>query len=125
MKVKILMSMLLIFSLLSCKDDKKAAEADQTTVKTEVANPNAIQLTNLSDSNWAAGVGVKFDMFLTDYSKEKEALIKKGHALKFNDGSSIPYIGYDVVDKFIQIKVAQKASDFKDIAQFPNTIIIE
>lgn len=124
MKVNILMSMLLIFSLLSCKDDKKTAETDQTAVKTEVAT-NVIKLTNLTDANWAAGVGIKYDMFLTDYSKEKEELIKNGHSLKFSDGSSIPYVGYDVADKFIQIKVGQKASDFKDVAQFPNAITVE
>lgn len=127
MRIKILMSMLLVLSLLSCKDDKKAAEADKaaTETKSETEDPTAIKLSNYSDENWSAGVGITFNMFLTDYSKEKEALIKAGTKLVFEDGTIVPYQGYEVAKDYIRISIAEKSSDYKEIAQYPHVISVQ
>ncbi len=125
MRVNILMGMLLVFSLLSCKDDKKGTGTENAATETAAENANVIQLANYSDENWSAGVGIKFNMFLADYSKETEELLKKGHSLVFEDGTIIPYASYQVADQFIQILVDQKASDFQDVAQYPKKVTIK
>jgi len=119
------MGMLLVFSLLSCKDDKKGTGTENAATETAAENANVIQLANYSDENWSAGVGIKFNMFLADYSKETEELLKKGHSLVFEDGTIIPYASYQVADQFIQILVDQKASDFQDVAQYPKKVTIK
>lgn len=108
-----------IFSLGSCKNDAKTVEPAQEEVK-----KNSIQLTNLSDVNWDGGVGITYDMFLVDNTKENEALIKGAKELEFSDKTKIKVIGYTVVDKFIQINVEGKASSFKNVAIYPNYITV-
>lgn len=125
MRVNILMGMLLVFSLLSCKDDKKATGTENAATEAAADNATVIQLANYSDENWSAGVGTKFNMFLADYSKQNEDLLKNGHSLVFEDGTVIPYTSYQVAGQFIQILVDQKASDFQDVAQYPKKIIIK
>jgi len=109
-----------IFSLNSCKDDTKAVETTKEEVK-----KNSIQLTNLTDVNWDGGVGIEYDMFLTDNTKENEELLKSAKELVFSDGSKIKVLGYKVNDIYIQINVEGKASSFKNVAVYPNTITVK
>lgn len=124
MKLKIVMTMFLVASLLSCKDDKKAVETENKA-ETEVQDPTMIQLSNLTDENWSGGVGVTYNMFLTDYTKEKEELLKNGKTLLLEDNTKVPYVGYVVDKQYIQIHLSEKGSTYKDIAAYPHEILVQ
>lgn len=107
-----------IFSLSSCKNETKSVEPAKEEVK-----KNSFQLSNYSDSNWDAGVGIEFNMFLADNTPENEALLKSAKELEFGDGTKVKVLGYNIVDKFIQINIEGKAYNFKTLAVYPNYIV--
>lgn len=109
-----------LLSLGSCKNEAKTEEvAKEAEVK-----KNSLQLANYSDSNWEAGVGIEFNMFLTDNTPENEALLKTAKELEFVDGTKLKVLGYTIVDKFIQINIEGKAYNFKSLAVYPNPITV-
>lgn len=115
--------LMLLVTLVSCKDDAKSkAEADQGT---EATAEKTIQLTNYSDANWTSGVGVEFNMFLADNTKENLEIIKTAKELHLYDGTIIKVTGHTVADPFIQINIDGKASDYKTLAGFPNKITVK
>lgn len=126
MKLRVIMSLFAVLSIIACKDDKKSADAEKQTEAAQVTeDPTMIKLSNLTDENWAGGVGITYDMFLTDYTKEKEELLKSGKVLLLQDNTKIKYVGYQVDKQYIQIHLAEKASTYKDIAAYPNEILVQ
>ena len=122
MKTNIVLSLLVVITLFSCKQEAKTAVEETPKV---VKLANALTLSNYSDENWTNGVGVTYNMFLTDFSKENEALLKTGTELVFNDGSKVAYVGYEIVGNFIQIQLNEKATKFNSVASYPNEITIK
>ena len=123
MKIRLILCAFTILTLLSCKDTKVAEETK--TTETAVVNKNSFSLANLTDDNWQKGVGVTYKMFLTDFSKEKEDLIKNGKTLQLADGQSVPYVGYEVVGAYIQIYLTEDAIKYSAAAEFPNEITVK
>lgn len=109
-----------VLSLGSCKNETKSADASKEEVEVK---KNSFQLTNYSDENWDGGVGIEYNMFLTDNTKENEELLKKAKELEFSDGTKIKVLEYKIADKFIQILVDGKAYGFKGVAIYPNYIV--
>ena len=123
MKLRFILCAFTILTLLSCKDNKVAEETK--TTETAVVNKNSFSLSNLTDDNWQKGVGIKYKMFLTDFSAEKEERIKNGKNLQLADGKLVPYVGYKVVGKYIQIYLTEDAIKYSAAAEFPNEIIVK
>ena len=107
MKTRIILTLMVAITFLSCKDDKKTTEdgtevTENTTVAAKPAN--SIVLSSYSDDNWKNGVGITFkNMFLVDFSKENELLIKNGKEITLSDGKVLPINGYEVVGNYIHI----------------------
>lgn len=110
-----------VLSLGSCKNE---AKTDEVAKEAEVKK-TTLQLTNLSDENWEGGVGVEYDMFLVDNTKENEELVKTAKELHFTDGTKVKVIGYTVNDPYIQINLEGEASNFKAVAAHPNVIEVK
>lgn len=123
MKTKLVLLFSIGCILLSCKEDAKTTE-NQGTEAVAAENKNSFQLSNYSDENWSNGVGVAYNMLLTDFSKEKEEMLKKGKELEFKDGTIIPYTGVEVNGEFINILLAENPSQYKDVAKYPNQVIV-
>ncbi|RKS01090.1 MULTISPECIES: hypothetical protein [unclassified Flavobacterium] len=123
MKIRLILCAFAILTIISCKDNKVAEETK--TAETAVEKKNSFSLTNLTDENWQKGVGIKYKMFLTDYSKEKEELIKNGKTLELADGQLVPYLGYEVAGTYIQIFLNEDAIKYSAAAEFPNEITVK
>lgn len=124
MKTRFIAIFLILFSIFSCKDNKPAEET-KAPVEVKAENPNAIKLSNYSDENWSNGVGITFKMLLTDFSKEKEELIKNGKELILADGTAVPYVGYEVAGKYIHIFLTEPAVKYSAAAEYPNIITVK
>lgn len=92
-----------------------------TANHTNVKNQN-IQLTNISDQNWYAGVGKFSNMLLLDYTKERLNFIKSCKAVKFKENTIINVIGFEKTGTYIHLFLNDKAIKFKEVAAYPNTI---
>lgn len=129
MKTRIILTLLVAVTFLSCKDDKKPADQvidgkENTTVA--VKSTNSIVLSSYSDDNWKNGVGTTFkNMFLVDFSKENELLIKNGKEITLSDGKVVPYIGYEVVGNYIHILFDKSVLEYAPAAECPNTLTIK
>lgn len=125
MKIRLILCAFTVLSFISCKDNKVAE--DSKTIETEkvTENKNSFSLSNLSDDNWKNGVGITYKMFLTDFSKEKEELIKNGKTLELPDGQSVPYVGYEVAGQYIQIFLNDEATKYSAAAEYPNVITVK
>ena len=129
MKTRIILTLLMVITFLSCKDDKKTAggEVDGKDSITVVDKPtNSIVLSNYSDDNWKNGVGTTFkNMFLVDFSKENELLIKNGKEITLSDGKVLPITGYEVVGNYIHILFAKSVLEHAAAAECPNSLTIK
>lgn len=126
MKARLILCLLVVATLFSCKDSKETSTVEETKpTEVKVENKNAITLSNYSDENWNSGVGITYNMLLTDFSKEKETLIKGGKELELADGTILPYVGYQVVENFIQIQLNENATKYKAVVEYPNKIVIK
>ncbi len=124
MKTRFALLLLLSLSIFSCKDNAKET-SDANSEKVE-KKTNVITLSNYSDENWNKGVGITYKMFLTDYSKEKEMLLKGGKEMVLGDGKTVlPIIGSEVSGGFIQIFLDQPGTQYAKMAEFPNEITIK
>jgi mannosyltransferase len=97
----------------------------KSVVANETNSIEALQLTNLSDSNWTGGVGIAINRFLLDYSSTNEEILKSASEIKFSNGKSIKINNYQVMGNFIQIEIDGKVNEYLDIAKYPNTISIK
>lgn len=123
MRKCLILCVLVVLSLFSCKDNKTTTEPKAAEAKIE--STNTLSLSNYSDENWKNGVGITYKMFLTDYSKDKEELLKTGKELQFADGNSIPYIGYEVAGNYIHILINEAPTKYAAAAEYPNVITIK
>ena len=99
-----------------------------TTIKTSQKVSSTIvglKLSNITDNNWAGGVGISINRFLIDYSINNEDILKSGSEIIFNNGKSIKINNYQVNGNFIQIEIDGKVNEYMDIAKYPNTINIK
>lgn len=124
MKTKLILLFSIGCILLSCKQETKTENQKDTETETAAEAKTTLQLSNYSDDNWANGVGIAYNMLLTDFSKEKEEMLKKGKELEFKDGTIVPYTGYEVKGDFINIMLAENPAAYKAVAQYPNQVII-
>ena len=92
-----------------------------TTNHSNVKNQN-IQLTNISDQNWYAGVGKFSNMLLLDYTEERLNFMKSCKAVKFKDSTTINVIGFEKTGTYIHVFLNDKAIKFKEVAAYPKTI---
>lgn len=81
-----------------------------------------LQLTNISDQNWYAGVGKFSNMLLLDYTEERLNFMKSCKAVKFKDNTTINVIGFEKTGTYIHVFLNEKAIKFKEVAAYPNTI---
>lgn len=128
MKIKVLLGLLILQLVFSCKQKSEVEEKATQDANTEVAGKNvtSVQLANYSDDNWKNGVGLSFNMLLVDYSKEKYDLIAKGTELNLPNGEKVPYVGYEKVDNYIHIMLAdKKPTDYQAAIEYPNEITIK
>jgi hypothetical protein len=123
MKKRFILCALVALSLFSCKDNKVTTKSSVTEAKAE--NRNTLSLSNYSDENWKSGVGITYKMFLTDYSKEKEELLKTGKEIVLADSTSIPYIGYEVAGNYIHILLNEIPTKYVAAAEYPNVITVK
>jgi len=125
MKIRVLIGLLALSLVFSCKQKSEVEEKATQDTTTEVA-VTSIQLANYSDDNWKNGVGLTFNMLLVDYSKEKFELISKGTELNLPSGEKIPYIGYEKVDNYIHIMLGdKKPTTYQASIEYPNEITIK
>ena len=124
MKKCLILCVLVALSLFSCKDSKTTTEPTATEA-TKTKSTNTLSLSNYSDENWKNGVGITYKMFLTDYSKEKEELLKTGKELELADGKTIPYVGYEVVGNYIHILINEVPTQYVATAEYPNVITVK
>lgn len=126
MKIKVLIGLLALSLVFSCKQ-KSEVEEQATAPTTETASKavTSIQLANYSDENWKNGVGLTFNMLLVDYSKEKYELISKGTELNLPDGQKVKYIGYETKDNYIHIMLSEAPTKFQASIEYPNEITIQ
>ena len=122
MKTKLILLFTVGFILLSCKDGAKVSDKDgtETVAKTE----KSFQLSSYSDDNWSNGVSTGYNMLLTDFSKEKEEILENGKELELKDGTIVPFTGYEVKGEFINIMLTESPSQYKEVVQYPNKIIV-
>ena len=126
MKKCLILCVLVALSLFSCKDIKTTTEPTATEVTTaKIESTNTLTLSNYSDENWKNGVGITYKMFLTDYSKEKEELLKTGKELELADGKTIPYAGYEVAGNYINILINEVPTQYVATAEYPNVITVK
>ena len=127
MKAHFILYALVVLTLFSCKDTKTTEQTVQeTTPSTEVVmDKNNVVLSNYSDENWVNGVGIKYPMFLTDYSKEKLDLLKSGKEIVLADGTVVPYVGTEISDTFIQILVNEIPTKYSAAAEYPNVLTVK
>lgn len=121
MKTRFILCAFVIFFMFSCKDNKETEDTKTAVIE----NKTTITLANLSDENWQKGVGTKYKMFLTDFSKENEELLKNGKTLLLADGKTVPYLGYQVAGSYIQIFLNEDAIKYSSSAEFPNEITVK
>ena len=124
MKLKVLIGLFILSFAFSCKG-KEEEQVKQENSTEATASLSTIQLANYSDENWKNGVGVKFNMLLVDYSKEKEALIAKGTELTLADGKKINYVGFEVKKNYIQIMLKEKPAIYQSAVEYPNEITVK
>lgn len=125
MKIRVLIGLLALSLVFSCKQKSEVEEKATQDTTTEAA-VTSIQLANYSDDNWKNGVGLTFNMLLVDYSKEKFELISKGTELNLPSGEKIPYIGYEKVDNYIHIMLGdKKPTTYQASIEYPNEITIK
>lgn len=84
-----------------------------------------IKLSNYSDANWKAGVGVSLNMFLVDNTEQNLNVIKNARKLIFADKTFVTITGYKPADKFIQITILQNANSYLKQASYPAEITLE
>lgn len=126
MKAKFILCLVVFTTLFSCKENKETTTTEEPkNTEAVVENKNAITLSNYSDENWSNGVGITYNMLLTDFSKDKETLIKGGRELELADGTILPYVGYEVVDNFIHIQLNENGTKYKAALEYPNKIIVK
>lgn len=85
---------------------------------------DGVVLSNITDENWAGGVGKNYNMFLLDYSAEKETKLKKAKKAKFKDGREVVVVGYEHIGAYLHIQIQGSAFIYKDVASYPNAIEI-
>ncbi len=128
MKIRVLIGLLALSLVFSCKQKSEVEEKATQDTTTETAAPavTSIQLANYSDENWKNGVGLTFNMLLVDYSKEKFELISKGTELNLPSGEKVPYIGYEKADNYIHIMLGdKKPTTYQASIEYPNEITIK
>mgnify|MGYP006152298461 CR=1 FL=1 len=127
MKIRVLIGLLALSLVFSCKQKSEVEEKATQDTTTETAAPavTSIQLANYSDENWKNGVGLTFNMLLVDYSEAKYELISKGTELNLPSGEKVPYIGYEKQDNYIHIMLAEKPTTFQAAIEYPNEITIK
>jgi hypothetical protein len=128
MKIRVLIGLLALSLVFSCKQKSEVEEKATQDATTDVAAPavTSIQLANYSDDNWKNGVGLTFNMLLVDYSKEKFELISKGTELNLPSGEKVPYIGYEKADNYIHIMLGdKKPTTYQASIEYPNEITIK
>ncbi|MCA1967398.1 MAG: hypothetical protein LDL23_12230 [Flavobacterium sp.] len=127
MKIRVLIGLLALSLVFSCKQKSEVEEKATQDTTTEAAAPavTSIQLANYSDENWKNGVGLTFNMLLVDYSEAKYELISKGTELNLPSGEKVPYIGYEKQDNYIHIMLAEKPTTFQAAIEYPNEITIK
>jgi hypothetical protein len=128
MKIRVLIGLLALSLVFSCKQKSEVEEKATQYATTDVAAPavTSIQLANYSDDNWKNGVGLTFNMLLVDYSKEKFELISKGTELNLPSGEKVPYIGYEKADNYIHIMLGdKKPTTYQASIEYPNEITIK
>lgn len=128
MKIKVLLGLLILQLVFSCKQKSEVEEKATQDANTEVADKNvtSVQLANYSDDNWKNGVGLSFNMLLVDYSKAKYDLIAKGTELNLPNGEKVPYVGYEKVDNYIHIMLDdKKPTNYQAAIEYPNEITIK
>jgi hypothetical protein len=128
MKIRVLIGLLALSLVFSCKQKSEVEEKATQDTTTEAAAPavTSIQLANYSDDNWKNGVGLTFNMLLVDYSKEKFELISKGTELNLPSGEKVPYIGYEKADNYIHIMLGdKKPTTYQASIEYPNEITIK
>ena len=129
MKIRVLIGLLGLSLVFSCKQKSEVEEKATEEVKTETTTPATVtsfQLANYSDENWKNGVGLSFNMLLVDYSKEKFELISKGTELILPSGEKVPYIGYETKDNYIHIMLGdKKPTTYQASIEYPNEISIK
>ena len=127
MKIRVLIGLLALSLVFSCKQKSEVEEKATQDTTTETAAPavTSIQLANYSDENWKNGVGLTFNMLLVDYSEAKYELISKGTELNLPSGEKVTYIGYEKQDNYIHIMLAEKPTTFQAAIEYPNEITIK
>jgi hypothetical protein len=128
MKIRVLIGLLALSLVFSCKQKSEVEEKATQDATTDAAAPavTSIQLANYSDDNWKNGVGLTFNMLLVDYSKEKFELISKGTELNLPSGEKVPYIGYEKADNYIHIMLGdKKPTTYQASIEYPNEITIK
>lgn len=126
MKTRLLTVLFVSMVLFSCKDSTKETTNPETTTEVAEKKSNVITLSNYSDENWKNGIGITYKMFLTDYSKEKEALLTNAKELVLADGKTVvPIVGSEVKGGFIQIYLKESGTNYSAMAEYPNEITVK
>lgn len=127
MKIRVLIGLLALSLVFSCKQKSEVEEKATQDTTTEAAAPaiTSIQLANYSDENWKNGVGLTFDMLLVDYSEAKYKLISEGKELNLPSGEKVPYVGYEKAGNFIHIQLTEKPTKYQAAIEYPNEITIK
>lgn len=127
MKIRVLISLLVLSVVFSCKQKSEVEEKATQETTSEAASQaiTSIQLANYSDENWKNGVGLTFNMLLVDYSDARLELISKGTELNLPSGEKVPYIGYERKDNYIHIMLADNPTNYQAAIEYPNEITIK
>jgi len=112
--------MFAMLAFASCKNEPKQDETAKEAVK-----ENTIKLSNYSDENWNAGVGIVYNMFIVDNNAENAAKLKSVKELVLSDGTYVTVTGTNEAGKFIQILLKDKASTFQKLAGYPNDLVVQ
>lgn len=123
MKFKVIIGLLVLVFVFSCKD-KTSIEGDAASTGV-IEKSNKVQLTKYSDENWKNGVGITYNMILLDFSQEKLELLKSGKQLVLADGKLLDYIHVEVVDKFIQVYLNDKPTTMQAALEYPNELTVK
>ena len=128
MKIRVLIGLLALSLVFSCKQKSEVEEKATQDTTTETAAPavTSIQLANYSDENWKNGVGTIHNMLLVDFSQEKMDLISKGTELYLENGQKLKYIGSEKVNNYIHILFGEyKLTPHQSALEYPNNITVK
>jgi hypothetical protein len=80
-----------------------------------------LTLSNITDANWAGGVGLSYNMLLMDNSSQN-AVLRAGSKIRLSDSREITVKAVRPAGVYLHVEVVENVAPFKDAAAYPNII---